>query len=213
MVKRLMTIALLFCAALALAGGDDIKWTKSKPITYYGPATDLSQFGSELVDIGNRYRLMWVLQFDSDLEHIRVVWNSWELTGTALKNIRKNKKISEAEFNTEVEKSKNRLTRYLVFNVSVVPMTKDFYEKSAKDYWHFRLYSEKGEIELVDIDDRADATFIDLTGSGDYAVPVYTNTYHVYFRNPYEEDKPEYLQLIVEGGRFKRGFEWRFKQP
>jgi len=202
---------LLAAAALEAGAGDEVgvKTEVSKPIVYYATDTPLSQFGCELVDIENRYYLKWEPVFDTDLEHIRVIWNSWELEATGLNNIKKYKKVEETEFQTELEDTKYKITEYLIFSVSVLPKTKAFYEESAKEYWRFRLIGEDGDIEYVGVRDQADFTIWNWhMGS----VFLYTNTYYVYFRNPFKQEPPRYLRLIVEGGKYRHGFEWRFKE-
>ena len=60
-------VGVLVFAAAAGAAEDEVKIEKSKPIVYYGPETPLSQFGCDLVKIGNRYQLKWPISFDDDM--------------------------------------------------------------------------------------------------------------------------------------------------
>ncbi len=206
-------LSVLVFAAAAGAAEDEIKCTKSKPITYYPPQTELTQFDGEVGDLQKYYELKWEPNFNADIEHIRVLWNSWEVTATLLNSRREHQKINGTEFARDVASANARITKYFVFTVSVVPMTEDFYHESAKDYWRFSLFSESGEIEPVGLTDQADLTYWNLQGYGfTYTIGLWTNTYHVYFRNTYGQETPEYFRLIVEGGKTKHGFEWRFKE-
>ena len=214
-----MFIALPLATALAAGAGDDIKWSKSKGITYYPASVDPSQLGSSTTHIADKYRLTWSPYFNKDLDHIAVRWSSWEWHATRLNSALDHSNLPPKEYEKGIAEGREKRDKFLIFEVTVAAKTEDFYHLATEDYWTFKLKTGEGELEPYGVEGKGalrGKTFTSEVGSAGastyIAEKLYCNDFTVYFENPYKDITPEALKFVIAGGDIKRGFEWRFKE-
>jgi hypothetical protein len=220
-VRRLIAlfIALLLATAAAAGAGDDIKWCKSKKITYYSPATNPSQFGKNTTHIAKKYRLTWSPYFNNNLDHIAVRWSGWEWFATKLNSALEHGNLPLKEYEKGIAEGRGKREKYLIFEVTVAAKTEEFYKLATEDYWEFRIITGEGELKPIGVEGKGAlrgktfASEIGSVGASTYITDkLYCNDFTVYFENPYKDTTPETLKFVISGEEIKRGFEWRFKE-
>jgi len=212
-------VGILVFAAAAGAAEDTIKWEVSKQITYFPPDTAPGNFGKDYSHLRPKYVLEWAPAIHADIDRIRVYFDNWECCATGLNGQLEYGGMPRNDYDTAVKKENDWRNRYLDFVVTVICKNEDFYKSSTEEFWRFYLITENDEIEPYNVNGRGGIKGKTWAGKISAAPTdvwieeqLFTNTFYVTFENPYGNETPTSLKLVLEGGDVKRGFEWRFKE-
>lgn len=220
MHKRLLAVALLLAAALAAAGGDEIKWTRSKALTYVPPDAAEETVTKDLEDLSKIYTLDYTGSSTADIAYLRITYYSWDLYYAGLKSLREQKKLDDETFKKAVTEARETLSRKNVFYVTVGANDPDLKRLSNKLVWEIYglngdLKTQPSSIERVENSHLGTIYSTRFIGSGTTTLKnIILNTYYIIELPTAPNDiQPESVRLVLVSEKFKRGFEWRFKQP
>lgn len=214
MIKRFLLIALLLAAALAAAGGDEIKWSSKEinPFTFeQGPGDVKGNFDK----VAGRCNISWAPALSGqELDHITVRYESWELYCAYLNNAVKLKLQEPGEIAALAETAKPYYEDSRCFTVVICAREPEYANlKSQKWEVYFDVRGNKTKPDALGAPGEVKFNYPIKSFELSSSPPGYkTAVFWIILKKSNIGDNDEPLKLVMKSDKFIRGFEWRFKQ-
>ena len=233
---KVLTILLLATAAAAGAG-DNVKWERSALMPCFTLDVDVAASDDELTAVLERYTLSWdSARRNAPVGHVGALFYGWEVHCARLRKDAAREQIPAVVLEDKAEKARALFENVLVFFVAVG--VRDEAAANLADPSRWEVYLLRGGVKQNPTYlGEPDAAFRDITvrpislgtagGTfGDAAnkkplradtrdadeIAAYRKIYKVAFDNPWGDAPRGSVKLIIAGEKFRRGFEWRFKE-
>jgi hypothetical protein len=220
-MRRLGTLltALLLAAAAAAGAGDDIKWKRSKDLTYVAPDADAGPFAGEFEELSREYTLTWRKRPGDYVFLVEARYYGWDLFCANLHNLAREGKFEPSELQKRADESRDYFRDNLVFYVTVGAERVSEARLSNRMFWTIYADAGREKLEPEAVEPVENPVVAELTLSSwstfspTIEVGIYPyKSYVVRFANPYRNTRPEAVRLVLTSKDCRRGFEWRFKQ-
>ena len=217
-MRRLVSVLtiLLLATAAAAGAGDDIKWKRSKDLTFVVPGGEATT-SCEFNELARKYTLSWENYRADEVYAVEATYIGWDVVYTVLSISLAGGIIDEDEFNNELENERERFRNNIIFTVSVLADSDKHARLSNRLYWEVYLADGGKKIPAAEIEfsesafEEALLRALYEAGLGGLIIRS-KKKYVVTFAKPYAGSVPTSLKLVVLCDDCRRGFEWRFKQ-
>ncbi len=232
-MRRLGTlvIALLLATAAAAGAGDNIKWERSPKLKHFPLSGDPGSVPCGIEETVSRYLITWAPAWRQELDHIEVLFYSWELHCSRLKSGLASRKMEASAVKIKTEQARNVFKNLLIFYVTVSAKSEEYADLADESLWNVYLERDGQKQEpiffKINEDSSLDLTLLrihetrhfNLADFGEWTLidkveteKFYRKTYRIAFENPYGDSPRDNVRLVIACDKARRGFEWRFKE-
>ena len=211
MGKRLMIIALLLAAAFA--GGDEIKWTKSKELKPFPITTTYSDVTITPEKARDKYTISWspATRINA-VEFIDITYLSWEFYCAAAKDAVKNGKTEAARAGKDAESIRGQLEGEVIIKAAI-----SVNDRSAVDLLNPYKWTSTAVINGLQIEGQiSNANLIIFPApkfhNNSISISYPVTTVLFVFTLPPGANPQTGTKIVPRNGDFAHGFEWRFQQ-
>ncbi len=238
-MRRLGTLltALLLATAAAAGAGDNIKWERSGLIPCFTLDVDVTSSDDEFAAVLERYTLSWdSARRNAAVGHFGALFYGWEVHCARLRRDAARKQIPAFVLKAKAEEARTQFESLLIFFVAVAARDEADANLADPSRWEISLLWNGAKQNPAFLGE-LDAAFRDITVTpislvtapgtfgdaesknpppADYleleGAAAHRKIYKAAFDNPWKGAPRGSLKLVITGERFRRGFEWRFKE-